>query len=65
MAGGGVALVKCLDPLDKFIFDLDGDVKTGATIVRRSLTEPLHLIASNAGLQGDVVVEKVTTLKKG
>ncbi|MDR3254265.1 MAG: chaperonin GroEL [Synergistaceae bacterium] len=65
VAGGGVALVKCLDPLDKFIFDLDGDVKTGATIVRRALTEPLHLIASNAGLQGDVVVEKVMTLKKG
>jgi chaperonin GroEL len=65
VAGGGVALVKCLDPLDKFIFDLEGDIKTGATIVRRSLTEPLHLIASNAGLQGDVVVEKVTTLKKG
>jgi chaperonin GroEL len=65
VAGGGVALVKCLDPLDKFIFDLDGDLKTGATIVRRSLTEPLHLIASNAGLQGDVVVEKITTLKKG
>ncbi|MDR1514169.1 MAG: chaperonin GroEL [Synergistaceae bacterium] len=65
VAGGGVALVKCLDPLDKFIFDLEGDLKTGATIVRRALTEPLHLIASNAGLQGDVVVEKITTLKKG
>ncbi|MDR1481879.1 MAG: chaperonin GroEL [Synergistaceae bacterium] len=65
VAGGGVSLVQCLDPLDKFILDLDGDVKTGAAIVRRSLTEPLHLIAANAGMQGDVVVEKVMTLKPG
>ncbi|MDR1884860.1 MAG: chaperonin GroEL [Synergistaceae bacterium] len=65
VSGGGVALVQCLDPLDKFILDLDGDIKTGAAIVRRALTEPLHLIASNAGMQGDVVVEKVMTLKKG
>ncbi|MDR3353721.1 MAG: chaperonin GroEL [Synergistaceae bacterium] len=65
VAGGGVSLVQCLDPLDKFILDLEGDVKTGAAIVRRALTEPLHLIASNAGMQGDVVVEKVMTLKPG
>jgi chaperonin GroEL len=65
VAGGGVALVQCLDSLDKFIFDMDGDEKTGAAIVRKALTEPLHLIASNAGMQGDVVVEKVMTLKKG
>ena len=65
VAGGGVALVQCLDPLDKFILDLDGDAKTGAAIVRRALTEPLHLIASNAGMQGDVVVEKVMTLEPG
>ena len=65
VSGGGVALVQCLNELDKFIGGLEGDAKTGATIVRRALTEPLHLIASNAGFQGDVVVEKVMTLKKG
>jgi chaperonin GroEL len=65
VAGGGVALVQCLDSLDKYIFDMDGDEKTGAAIVRKALTEPLHLIAANAGMQGDVVVEKVMTLKKG
>ncbi|MDR1472202.1 MAG: chaperonin GroEL [Synergistaceae bacterium] len=65
VSGGGVALVQCLDLLDKFVFDMDGDEKTGAAIVRKALTEPLHLIASNAGMQGDVVVEKVMTLKKG
>ncbi|MDR3332521.1 MAG: chaperonin GroEL [Synergistaceae bacterium] len=65
VSGGGVALVQCLDPLDKFILELEGDIKTGAAIVRRALIEPLHLIASNAGMQGDVVVEKVITLPKG
>ncbi|MDR3279408.1 MAG: chaperonin GroEL [Synergistaceae bacterium] len=65
VAGGGVALVQCLGDLDKFIVGLEGDAKTGAAIVRKALTEPLHLIASNAGLQGDVVVEKVKSLKTG
>jgi chaperonin GroEL len=65
VSGGGVALVQCLEELDKYIGELDGDAKTGAAIVRKALTEPLHLIAANAGLQGDVVVEKVKTLKKG
>ncbi len=65
VAGGGVALVECTKELDKLVAKLDGDVKTGALIVRKSLTEPLHLIASNAGLQGDVIIEKVKTLKAG
>ncbi len=65
VAGGGVALVECTKELDKEIAKLDGDVKTGAMIVRKSLTEPLHLISSNAGLQGDVIIEKVKTLKAG
>jgi chaperonin GroEL len=65
VAGGGVALVGCIKELDKMIKKLDGDVRTGAMIVRKSLTEPLHLIATNAGLQGDVIIEKVKTLKEG
>jgi len=65
VAGGGVALVECTKELDKEIAKLEGDVKTGAMIVRKSLTEPLHLISTNAGLQGDVIIEKVKTLKAG
>ena len=65
VAGGGVALVECTKELDKEIAKLEGDVKTGAMIVRKSLTEPLHRISSNAGLQGDVIIEKVKTLKAG
>lgn len=65
VAGGGVALVNSLCALDAFIANLVGDEKTGASAVRKALTEPLYLIAANAGLQGDVVVEKVRTLTKG
>mgnify|MGYP000939254266 FL=1 len=65
VAGGGVALVECTKELDKEIAKLEGDVKTGAMIIRKSLTEPLHHISSNAGLQGDVIIEKVKTLKTG
>ncbi len=65
VAGGGVALVSCLPALDAKIKSLDGDVKTGALIVRKALTEPLYLIAQNSGLQGDVIIEKVKTLHAG
>jgi chaperonin GroEL len=65
VAGGGVALLNASEALNKFIEGLEGDEKTGAIIVEKSLKAPLHLIAANAGYQGDVVVEKVRGLKKG
>ncbi len=65
VAGGGVALINTLPILNSFVEKLSGDEKTGANAVRRALTEPLHLISSNAGLQGDVVVDRVRTLPKG
>ncbi len=67
VAGGGVALVNCVDSLEKEIEEkgLKGDERTGANIVLNSLCAPLHLIASNAGLQGDVVVAKVRSLEEG
>ena len=65
VAGGGVAPVSCIDALEKFVATLSGDERTGAVIVLKALTSPLHLIAENAGFQGDVVVEKVRGLKAG
>ncbi|MDD4364380.1 MAG: chaperonin GroEL [Synergistales bacterium] len=65
VAGGGVALVNSVKALSSFMENLKGDEKTGAMLVRKALTAPLHLIADNAGLQGDVVVEKVIVLPKG
>jgi chaperonin GroEL len=55
--GGGVALVRALGAIDKV--KADSDEQIGINIVRRSLEEPLRQIASNAGHEGSVVVEKV------
>src|SRR5438128_6104602 len=61
--GGGVTLVAAIKALDGL--KLEGDVATGANILRRSLEEPLRQIAANAGAEGSVVVEKVRSLGKG
>ncbi len=65
VSGGGVAPVNCIDALEKFLVSLSGDERTGASIVLKALTSPMHLIAENAGYQGDVVVEKIRGLKAG
>jgi chaperonin GroEL len=57
--GGGVALVRAIPAVDALIATLEGDEKIGATIVRRSLEEPLRQIVANAGEEGAVVVAKV------
>ncbi|NLJ84806.1 MAG: chaperonin GroEL [Firmicutes bacterium] len=61
--GGGVTLLNAVNSLDNM--EVAGDARTGVDIVRRALAEPLRLIASNAGLEGAVVVEKTKTLKTG
>jgi chaperonin GroEL len=55
--GGGVALLNAVSALDGVASD--GDVKTGVTILRRALEEPLRGIVSNAGRDGGVVVDQV------
>jgi chaperonin GroEL len=60
VAGGGVALLRAQQALDKL--DLDGDEATGAAIVRKALELPLYWIAQNAGLEGAVAVNKVREL---
>jgi len=58
VAGGGVALLHAEPALDDL--DVSGDYRIGVEIVRQALTEPVHLIASNAGYDGDEVVKQVT-----
>src|SRR5713101_19845 len=58
VTGGGVALLSCQKVLDKFR-GADEDAETGAAIVRRSLEEPIRMIAQNAGAEGAIVVGKV------
>jgi chaperonin GroEL len=62
VAGGGLALLRAAFVLDKLSND-DSDIVTGIKIVRRALEEPLRRIAENAGLDGAVVVGKVSELK--
>ena len=59
--GGGVALIRAIKALDGL--KLEGDVATGANILRRALEEPIRQIAQNAGVEGSVVVDKVKGLK--
>ena len=61
--GGGVVLIDIIPKIDLGKFE--GDIRTGAAIVVKALEEPLRQIASNAGLEGSVVVEKVKTLPEG
>jgi chaperonin GroEL len=63
VAGGGVALIRTSKALDDLIATLEDDVRTGALIVRKALDEPLRQIATNAGMEGGVAVEKVRGLK--
>ena len=59
VAGGGVALVNVMDAVEKVVDELEGDEKTGATIVLKSLTAPMKQIANNAGLDGSVIISKI------
>jgi chaperonin GroEL len=60
--GGGVALIRSQKALDKL--QLEGDLQIGVNIVKRAIEEPLRQIASNAGFEGSVVVEKVKEAKQ-
>jgi hypothetical protein len=65
VAGGGVALLNAADSAKKGFAELEGDEKTGTSIILRALEEPLRQLAYNAGLEGSVVVDKVRSAKKG
>ena len=57
--GGGVAYIRCLSRLDG-LKGTNDDEQTGIEIVRRAIEEPLRQIAANAGVEGAVVVQKVS-----
>jgi chaperonin GroEL len=61
--GGGVALLNSGKAIK--LDTLEGDERTGASIVARSLEEPVRQLAQNAGLEGSIVVDKIRTGTKG
>ena len=65
VSGGGTAYIEAAKSVEALVKDLSGDEKTGAEIVLKALEAPLFHIASNAGEEGAVVVNKVKEAGKG
>jgi chaperonin GroEL len=65
VAGGGTALVDVMPNVENVISKLNEDEKIGAKIVLKALEEPVRQIATNAGLEGAVILEKVKIAEKG
>jgi chaperonin GroEL len=59
--GGGVAFLHAQQPVADLLDSLDSDERTGARIIHRALEEPIRQIATNAGADGSIVVDKVRT----
>ena len=59
VAGGGTAYLNAIPAVEKLKAEVEGDEKTGVNIVARALTEPMRQIATNAGIDGSVVLEKI------
>lgn len=60
--GGGVALVRCIPDVNKLADSLEGDERTGARIIAKSLSAPLRQIAVNAGQEGAIILQNVENL---
>ncbi|GAA0356159.1 chaperonin GroEL [Alkalibacterium iburiense] len=63
IAGGGTAYINILDKIEEI--EVEGDEATGVRIVLRALEEPVRQIASNAGLDGSVIVERLKHVESG
>ncbi len=59
VAGGGTAYVNAVAAVEALLSGVEGDEKTGVSIIAKALTEPMKQIAANAGIDGSVVLEKV------
>ena len=62
--GGGVALLNAAEALDAVEKSLEGDILTGARILRKALPAPMGMLAENAGYDGAVIVENVRREQK-
>ena len=59
VAGGGVVLIGAIEKVTDLKDSLEGDEKTGATIIEKALEAPLRQIVENAGMDGSVIVQNV------
>ena len=65
VAGGGTAYIQATKAVAEIVKSLEGDERTGASIILKALDAPLYRIAENAGLDGSVIVNKVKEADKG
>ncbi len=63
--GGGTVLLNAIPRVEKLLATVNGDEKTGISIILRALEEPVRQIAANAGLEGSIIVEKVKAAEVG
>ena len=64
VAGGGTAPINAIPAVRKVCEGLEGDERTGASIVLKALESPLRQIAKNAGLEGSVIIDKILSAGK-
>ncbi len=64
VAGGGVALINASKALLPLLETTEGDEKTGVKIVLKALEEPVRQIATNSGLEGGVIIDKIRSADK-
>ena len=65
LPGGGTAYVNVIPKVEKLLDEVSGDEKIGVKIVLKALEEPVKQIATNAGLEGAVILDKVKSSKPG
>ncbi|MGN1095852.1 MAG: chaperonin GroEL [Eubacteriales bacterium] len=64
VSGGGIAFLNTIRDVEAILPSVDGDEKTGVKIVLKALEEPVRQIASNAGFEGAVVINKIKSSRK-
>nr|QEG13900.1 heat shock protein GroEL [Clostridium botulinum] len=64
VAGGGTAYLRAIKEVEK-LTDSNSEIKLGISIIRRALEEPVRQIASNAGLEGSVIIDKIMSGQEG
>ena len=65
IAGGGSAYIHASKKVAELVATLEGDEKTGANVILKSLEAPLFHISANAGLEGSVIINKVRESEPG
>ncbi|MBQ1244154.1 MAG: chaperonin GroEL [Clostridia bacterium] len=64
LAGGGTAYINVIKDVEKLLSTVEGDEKTGVSLVVRALQAPMRQIAENAGFDGGVVIDKIKNSEK-